>query len=402
MNSKVKVLFVSHDAGMFGAQKCLLDLLEGIDRSLIEPYLLCHDTGPLTERCDAIGIPVYIKPLHHWVLSGESCNMSYLKFVAWVLHGLKARVWAIAALVQKLQADVIYTNTVTVLEGALVARITHKPHIWHLHEVVANNSELKSMLPQSMLNFVVKWLSNTRIVNSRFNQYIYAIKSLSPNALLVFNGIDTRVFHRSKRADLDVFADLSLPPGSKRVIVVGAIHPRKGMDILLQAALLLYVPHPEIHFIIVGGGEPKLVDDFKEQVKVAQLGTQFHFLGWVKSLPALMAGADLLVSAARQESFGLTVAEAMASGTPVVATRSGGPQEIIEHMQSGVLVPVDDPASLAKSIVDVLGDPVLARHLSENGVRRVNEAFTLKKYVSSIQEGILQTVQSYSSTHAKT
>lgn len=395
MMPTLKVLFISHDAGMYGAQKCLLDLLEGIDREVIQPYLLCHDVGPLTERCDALGIPVITRPLNHWVLSGSGCDKSYFNLVGSVLRGLKARVWAIATIAQRLDVDAIYTNTVTVLEGALAARITHKPHIWHLHEVVSGNPELKSIIPQFVLNRVVARLTSLRIVNSKFNQRIYGVNSNDTKSLLVYNGIDTLVFNPSNRADIDEITNLSLPVGSKKVIVVGAIHPRKGMDILLASALLLKADHPEIHFIIVGGGEPKLVEEYKMQVSAAELDSQFHFLGWVESLPDLMASADLLVSAARQESFGLTVAEAMASGTPVVATTSGGPQEIIEHMQSGVLVPVGDPESLAHAIAGVLTDPLLAHQLSQNGVIRITDTFSLEKYVSSIQAGIVQSVMSY-------
>lgn len=401
MSAKAKVLFISHDAGLYGAQKCLIDLLEGLDRTLIEPYLVCHDTGPLTERCASLGIPIFIKPLHHWVLSGSNRNKSYFYLVSSVLRGLRARVWAIAVLAQRINADAIYTNTVTVLEGALAARITHKPHIWHLHEVVSGNPELKSLLPQRILNWVAAALSDTRIVNSRFNQGIYGIKRLEPKAMLIYNGIDTRVFHPTNRVDLGVAANLSLPAGSKSVIVVGGIHPRKGMDVLLVAARLLRNLHPEIHFLIVGDGEKTYVEGLKAQAKAADMDARFHFLGWLDAR-VLIASADLLVSAARQETFGLTVAEAMASGTPAVATRSGGPQEIIEDRISGVLVPVNDPESLAQAIVDVLTNPDLARRLSQNGVRRVSEAFTLEKYVSSIQEGILQTVKSYTATHPQT
>ena len=395
MSSRKKVLFISHDAGMYGAQKCLLDFLEGLDRNLIEPYVVSHNTGQLTERCTAVGIPVFIKPLHHWVMPGSHRNQSYFDLASSVFRGLRARVWAIAALVQRLDVDAIYTNTVTVLEGALAARITHKPHIWHLHEVVAGNPELKSLLPQRILNWVTGALSDTRIVNSRFNQKTYGISRLEPKSVLVYNGINTRIFDPSNRGNIGEIANLSLPVASKSVIVVGAIHPRKGMDVLLAAARLLCDVRPEIHFLIVGGDKGRFVDEFKAEINAAKLDSHFHFLGWVDNPAILMASADLLVSAARQESFGLTVAEAMASGTPVVSTRSGGPQEIIEHLISGMLVPVDAPEDLAQAIIDVLANPDVARRFSQNGIRRVNEAFTLTKYVSSIEECILQSVKSY-------
>src|SRR3569832_1289588 len=246
MSSTVKTLFITHDGGMYGAQKCLLKLIEGLDRNLIEPYLLSPNRGLLTERCAALQTQVFIKPINHWILPSSQYKYSYFRLLGRILRGLRSRVWAIATLAQRIGIDVIYTNTITVLEGALAAHILRKPHIWHLQEAVLGNIELKSLLPQRILNWIIAALSDVRIINSRFIQHVYGIKSLEPSILLAYNGIDTKVFSPSNRASIGTVAKLPLPSDKKYSLVVGAIHLRKGIETLLGAAQLLRTNHSEI------------------------------------------------------------------------------------------------------------------------------------------------------------
>src|SRR3569623_2367815 len=123
MSSTVKTLFITHDCGMYCAQKSLLKLIEGLDRNLIEPYQISPNRGLLTDRCAALQTQVFIKPMHHWILPSSQYMYSYFGLLGWILRGLRSRVWAIATLAQRIGIDVIYTNTVTVHKGALAAHI---------------------------------------------------------------------------------------------------------------------------------------------------------------------------------------------------------------------------------------------------------------------------------------
>ncbi len=92
-----------------------------------------------------------------------------------------------------------------------------------------------------------------------------------------------------------------------------------------------------------------------------------------------MQSADLFVAPSIYESFGLIFLEAMRWGTPVIGTTAGGIPEIVQDGESGLLVPPDDPARLAATIVGALRDEPLRRRLGEAGRRRVESCFTVEQ-----------------------
>src|SRR3569832_882571 len=117
MSSTVKTLFITHDGGMYGALKCLLKLIEGLDRNFIETYLLSPNRGLLTERCAALQTQVFIKPMHHWILPSSQYKYSYFGLLGWILRGLRSRVWAIATLAQRIGIVVFFSFSVSVFVG---------------------------------------------------------------------------------------------------------------------------------------------------------------------------------------------------------------------------------------------------------------------------------------------
>ena len=98
----------------------------------------------------------------------------------------------------------------------------------------------------------------------------------------------------------------------------------------------------------------------------------------------------MLVVASDQEPFGRTVVEAMATGLPVVATRCGGPEEIIVDRETGLLVPLDDPRAMADAVEAVVRDPDLARKMGQAGRRRAEASFSLKAYANAAQDVLRQ------------
>jgi glycosyltransferase involved in cell wall biosynthesis len=95
---------------------------------------------------------------------------------------------------------------------------------------------------------------------------------------------------------------------------------------------------------------------------------------------------DLFVSPSRTEPFGLVIVEAMASGIPVVASKSEGALEIIDDRQTGRLVPIKDAEALAHAILDLLSDEKERVRLSENARRVVHERFSLERMLEETEE----------------
>lgn len=139
------------------------------------------------------------------------------------------------------------------------------------------------------------------------------------------------------------------PDGRPVVGFVGRIEPRKGPLDLVRAAPRLTAAGVRVVMV----GDDPYGSDPAHLAEVKGSGEVEHF-GWVEGGAGLMRALDVLVAPSRQEPFGTVLAEAMAVGTPVVATRVGGLAEVVEDGVTGRLVTPGDPAALASAVLDVL------------------------------------------------
>jgi glycosyltransferase involved in cell wall biosynthesis len=115
----------------------------------------------------------------------------------------------------------------------------------------------------------------------------------------------------------------------------------------------------------------------------AQLSLTNHvrFLGVVRDVPALLAGARLFVLSSITEGISLTLLEAMARGLPVVATAVGGNPEIVEQPHTGLLVPARDPAALAQAVAQLWTQAEMCARMGRAGRDRVERRFDVRRMV---------------------
>ncbi|MFP4232575.1 MAG: glycosyltransferase family 4 protein, partial [Spirochaetaceae bacterium] len=142
-----------------------------------------------------------------------------------------------------------------------------------------------------------------------------------------------------------------------RLLYVGSLNRRKGLDVLLEAFALLHAEHPGLTLEIVGTGplEAELRRHARRLGLGGTEGSAVTFLGYDPAPVARIAGADLLVLPSRYDSFPNVLLEALHTGTPAVATDSGGSREILDSDE--LLVPPEDPRALAAAIGRLVGDP---------------------------------------------
>ncbi len=147
-----------------------------------------------------------------------------------------------------------------------------------------------------------------------------------------------------------------------QILFVGAVRYSKGVDLLLEALRAVRDRYPAAHLILAG--EPLFLSYRREAERLRRLARQLGVADSVaivggkspSDVAALMAESSVVVLPSRHETFGTILIEAMACGTPVVATRCGGPEEIVTT-DVGLLVPSEDPPALAAALVNVLKHP---------------------------------------------
>ena len=151
------------------------------------------------------------------------------------------------------------------------------------------------------------------------------------------------------------------PKDHDLLLGLGRLHPNKGFDTLIQAMPAL----PKCSLWIAGEGPERR----KLEKLARRLGVEdrVRLLGWRDDTSALFAAADLFVCSSRHEPLGNVVLEAWAYGRPVVALAAQGPSELITDGETGVLVPLEDPAALARAIDDLLHAPLKYDKLMKAG-----------------------------------
>ena len=172
--------------------------------------------------------------------------------------------------------------------------------------------------------------------------------------------------------------ELSLPSMASTLLFVGRLQPSKGIDTLLRAAADIRRDYPEVCVLVVGGGLDN--QDARETAELNRLQTLGNTLGlssvrYIKAQPQeklaqYYAAADVFVMPSHYESFGMVVLEAMACGTPVVASEVGGLSSTVIHGDSGLLVPSGDWRAFAQAISRLLASPHLQRAMHRAGPER--------------------------------
>ncbi|MDH5376780.1 MAG: glycosyltransferase [Gammaproteobacteria bacterium] len=180
---------------------------------------------------------------------------------------------------------------------------------------------------------------------------------ISPNKIsVVGNGVDLEKFSPQDRESCR--QSLGLSKSDQILISVGGLVERKGFHRVIEVLPQVRNDHPNLKFLIVGGGSPEgsMESQLQEQVKALGLEKAVHFLGPKRpeELKFILSAADVFVLATSNEGWANVFLEAMACGLPVVTTKVGGNAEVVSNSDLGLLVEFGDKAALATAIIKAL------------------------------------------------
>jgi glycosyltransferase involved in cell wall biosynthesis len=190
------------------------------------------------------------------------------------------------------------------------------------------------------------------------------------------NGIDTTIYH-PPISRLDAKQTLGLT-GMTLVGFVGRLSAEKGLSYLLRALTDLPASSAQpVHAVIVGDGEYRSA--LETEARALGLSERVHFLGNRRDTPMLYAAFDVFVLPSLREGFPMVLLEAMASGLPVIATRVGDVDRIVEQGVSGLVIEPLDSAALQRALQTLIGAPERAMHMGAAARERVERNFSSTK-----------------------
>lgn len=346
-------IFISSFA-IGGTERQMVELATRLDRSRFRPLIACFSgAGPLRERVDAAGIPVFEFPIAGGFFTRVTAR-EWRRFAAWCR----------AERIVVLQTSDFYTN-VFALPGAALARVPVR--IGGRRELKPERTRSRLLLQRTAYVGAHCVVANCRAAATQ----LASERVPASRVVIVPNGLEARRFS---------------PRHVHRVCRVGMVanlRPEKGHDILLRAAASLAVRHPDVEFVIAGDGSER--ERIERQIRSLGLDRSVRMMGHATDVPALLATIDAFVLPSRSEAFPNAVLEAMAAGLPVVATAVGGLLELIEHERNGLLVPVNDADALAAALERVIDSPELAAGLGAAASQTVLERYSFDRMVNTFE-----------------
>lgn len=190
---------------------------------------------------------------------------------------------------------------------------------------------------------------------------------------------------------------LGLALDGKIVGMIARLERWKGVHVFIEAAKILARLDRTASFFVVGGTHPRDPGYAREVLAQAQtpdLTGRIIMAGQrpAEEIPYWLAAADVMVyPAISPEPFGMAVVEAMSAGRPVVASRCGGPAEILRDGLDGLLVPPGDPTAIAEALLKLIGDHDLGSALSNSAVKRAQK-FSIDAFVRRFEDLLCETL----------
>jgi glycosyltransferase involved in cell wall biosynthesis len=176
---------------------------------------------------------------------------------------------------------------------------------------------------------------------------------------------------------VDVHREFWLPHDAPVVGNIAALVPHKGHAHLIDAAVRVRRDVPDARFLILGEGELRPV--LERHIKEQALEKHVFLTGFRPDALSLLKTFDVFVLSSVTEGLGTSLLDAMACGKAIVATKAGGIPEVVQHGETGFLVPPRDDDALARAIVKLLRDPSLRARMGAAGLDRVRARFTVDR-----------------------
>ena len=360
----IRILFCHHSADVGGgSDRSLFELVTALPKVRFAALMVLRTGDPMAPAYRAAGIDVAEMPL-------VSPRRTVAPLAAFrFLTNLPFAAWRIARMARRFGADLIHVNTLTNAQGALAARLAGRPLVWHVRE----------LMPASRGYAALTWLA--RRWAARIIAISKAVADVFPGCAkveIVPNGIALEAYQSPVSREAARTA-LELDGAAHVVALVGRIEPWKGQHVLIEAAPEIMRHLPGTVFLLAGNPakhKPGYAKALKARCRALDIAHCVRFLGHRGDVATLLAASDVLVSCSvTPEPFGRTLVEAMAAATPVIATRGGGPDEIIEDGDSGLLVAPGDAGALAEAVCALLGDPARAAAMAEKAKTRAETRY---------------------------
>jgi glycosyltransferase involved in cell wall biosynthesis len=344
----LRVLVLHPGAELYGSDRVLLESVTGLVEAGADVTVSLPVTGPLVHALRGVGADT---TLTRTVVLRKSL-LSVVGVVR-LAGGMIAGSAAGRRLIARIKPDVMLVNTVTIPLWIYLGRFARVPVIVHVHEAEGSARPWVARILTGPLR-----RAQAVIANSEYSLSVLGVtnRDVADRCVVIYNGIPGPSQVDRPRTDLD---------GIVRLLYIGRLSERKGIDVLIRALAIVRSSGTEARLDIVGDvfvGYEWFETRLKELVHELGLDGAVLFHGFQESVWPFLRESDIaVVPSTVDEPFGNTAVEAILAGRPVIVSETSGLREAARGYRSARFVPPSDPAAIAAAVSDIVASWTVIR-----------------------------------------
>ena len=362
------ILYIHQSAELYGSDKTLLYLVSQIKQKGFNPIVVLPSHGPLSLELEKFQVEIIIAPVVK-----ISRKMFSFKIINRQLKGRPIQI--------------VHSNTLAVLTGALYARRYKIKHLWHVHEIISHPKFISNLYPK-----IVDYFSHSVVFNSRATQDEMTVRkpALINKSKVILNGFD-RLQPKSTNEEVLAFRLNYFNASADDIVIalVGRISRWKGQQLLLDAFFDLTKEIPNIKLAFVGSAPPNqeiFRESLEQSIQQYNLQQKAMIIPFQNDIWKIWDSIDIsAVPSTEPEPFGLVAIEAMLASKPVVAANHGGLKEIVINNVTGYLFENKNQSDLKAALQKLISNKPLRVSLGEKGHQRAIDEFSLNEYISNFE-----------------
>lgn len=359
--SKIKILYIIDEITDVnaGTERQLSLLLRNLDRDIFEPHLM---TLRATEWLDNDYYPC---PVHNLEM-GPVLSLSGFNKLTELRYFIADNNFHI---VQTYFPDSSVVGVLAARQAGCKIIISTRRNTGYFY-----NSRLL-MATKFANRHVSRFLANSERVVKEISEK----EGIEPGRFsIIHNGLEVERFRFTEQDVKSARVFMGTAEYENLVGVVANLRPVKAIETFLRAAAEVSHMRKNVKFVIIGGGDENYTSEMKKMAQELSLSENIKFLGSVDNPTSFIKNFDVGVLTSRSEGLSNTLMEYAALGIASVATDIGGNSEIIQHGETGLIVPQDDPESTAEAINQLLDDNDKRERMGSRAAKKVWSKFNLK------------------------
>lgn len=374
------ILYLHAGAEMYGADKILLELVTGLDKTMFRPVVILPTDGVLKEKLEEAKIQVHVIP--YPILRRKYFNPKGMINYA---SNYRSKSDAIVKYLKdnNIKVDIIHVNTLAVLEGIRLKKKLKVPLYWHIHEIITH--------PQAVNKFlcwcVNRYADKVIVVSGPVKQHLINNGVNTKKISVIHNGIDSSVFSPDVNSDY-LYDEWKIPKNAIKVGMIGRVNNWKGQNDFLDALAPLLNDFDNLYLFVVGSafeGQEWRIKELKQKIASLPHSNRIIFSEFRKDNYAIEHFFDILIlPSTSPDPLPTVVLESMGCGRAIIGYAHGGIVEMVKDDWNGKLVKPLDLGTLRNEVRECIKNSIYV-YWGNNSRKRLVSSFSLNQFIQKFE-----------------